>query len=54
MCGICGQAPSVHPDLVEKLVKWGITSISVNPDTIEHTRELVYNSELKLVQHART
>ena len=54
MCGICGQAPSVHPDLVEKLVTWGITSISVNPDAIERTRELVYNSELKLVQHART
>lgn len=41
MAGICGQAPSNHPDLVEKLVKWGITSISVSPDAIDRTREIV-------------
>ncbi|TSC87626.1 MAG: pyruvate, water dikinase [Microgenomates group bacterium Gr01-1014_16] len=49
LCGICGQAPSQYPELVEKLVEWGITSISVNPDAIERTREIVYHSELKLV-----
>jgi len=38
---ICGQAPSNHPDLVEKLVKWGITSISVSPDAIDRTREII-------------
>lgn len=38
---ICGQAPSNHPDLVEKLVKWGVTSISVSPDAIDRTREVV-------------
>jgi len=48
-CGICGQAPSQYPELVEKLVEWGIGSISVNPDAIERTREIVYHSELKLV-----
>ena len=42
---ICGQAPSNHPDLVQKLVKWGITSISVNPDAIARTREYVYHAE---------
>ena len=41
MVGICGQAPSNYPDLVEKLVKWGITSISVSPDAIDRTREIV-------------
>ncbi|TSC54244.1 MAG: pyruvate, water dikinase, partial [Microgenomates group bacterium LiPW_31] len=45
---ICGQAPSVYPDLVENLVKWGITSISVNPDAIEQTRELVYEAEKRI------
>ncbi|MCX6705029.1 MAG: phosphoenolpyruvate synthase, partial [Candidatus Woesebacteria bacterium] len=30
---ICGQAPSEYEDLVKKLVRWGITSISVNPDS---------------------
>lgn len=42
---ICGQAPSVYPDLTEKLVEWGITSISVSPDAIEQTREIVYKAE---------
>ncbi len=48
-CSICGQGPSEYPDLVEKLVEYGITSISVNPDVIERTRELVYNAEAKKV-----
>lgn len=38
---ICGQAPSNHPDLVEKLVKWGITGISVSPDAVGHTRQTI-------------
>lgn len=46
---ICGQAPSVYPDLVEKLVEWGITSVSVNPDAIERTRELIYQAEKKVL-----
>ena len=47
MVGICGQAPSNHPDLVEKLVKWGITSISVSPDAIDRTREIIAWAEAK-------
>jgi len=45
---ICGQAPSVYPDLTKKLVEWGITSVSVSPDMIEHTRELVADLEAEL------
>jgi pyruvate,water dikinase len=47
---ICGQAPSIYPDLVEKLVSWGITSISVSPDRLEATRELIYRAEKKLIK----
>lgn len=47
---ICGQAPSIYPELTEKLVSWGITSISVNPDAIDSTRELIYRIEHKIVQ----
>lgn len=47
MCSICGQAPSNHPDLVEKLVKWGVTSISVSPDAIDSVRETVAWAEKK-------
>ena len=38
-CSMCGQAPSDYPDLVDKLVSWGITSVSVNPDAIDQVRE---------------
>lgn len=44
---ICGQAPSTYPDLVEKLVDWGVTSVSVNPDAIERTRQLIAEAEKK-------
>ena len=42
---ICGQAPSVYPELTEKLVEFGIDSISVNPDVIEKTRRIIASAE---------
>ena len=45
---ICGQAPSVYPELTEKLVEWGITSVSVSPDMIDKTREIIAKAEQKL------
>lgn len=35
--GICGQGPSDHPDFAEWLIKQGIKSISLNPDTVVAT-----------------
>ncbi len=35
--GICGQGPSDHPDLAKWLVNKGISSISLNPDTVVDT-----------------
>ncbi|KKQ11448.1 MAG: Phosphoenolpyruvate synthase [candidate division TM6 bacterium GW2011_GWF2_36_6] len=32
--GICGQAPSDYPEIAEFLVKLGIDSISLNPDSV--------------------
>jgi len=46
---ICGQAPSVYPELTKKLVKWGITSVSVSPDAIESTREIIARAEGRMV-----
>ena len=52
-CGVtvsvCGQGPSEHPDLAERLVEWGITSISVTPDVIERTRQLVAEAEARVL-----
>ncbi|BBD72667.1 phosphoenolpyruvate synthase [Sulfodiicoccus acidiphilus] len=46
---ICGQAPSVYPELTEFLVREGIDSVSVNPDTVIQTRRLVASVEQKIV-----
>ena len=47
---ICGQAPSVYPELTEKLVQWGITSVSVNPDVLEKIRGIIAAAEQRLVK----
>lgn len=46
---ICGQAPSLYPTLVEHLVDWGVSSISVTPDAIENVRKTIYKYERKLI-----
>jgi len=48
-CSVCGQAPSVFPELVEMMVDWGMTSVSISPDVIEKTREIVYEAEKKVL-----
>lgn len=48
-CSICGQGPSVYPDFAERLVEFGITSMSVNPDAIERTRRIVASAEQKVL-----
>ena len=35
--GICGQGPSDHPDFARWLMEQGISSISLNPDTVVAT-----------------
>ena len=35
--GICGQGPSDHPDLAMWLLEQGISSVSLNPDTVVET-----------------
>ncbi|NOY14631.1 MAG: phosphoenolpyruvate synthase [bacterium] len=42
---VCGQAPSVYEEFAEKIVKWGVTSVSVSPDRIEATRQLIHQIE---------
>jgi len=48
-CSICGQAPSVHPEYAEQLVRRGIDSISVNADAIERTRANIAAAELRVI-----
>jgi pyruvate,water dikinase len=46
--GICGQGPSDFPDLAELLVEFGIDSMSLNPDTVVHTRQIVADVESRV------
>ena len=46
--GICGQAPSDYPEFAEFLVKKGIDSISLNPDSVLKTKEDIYKLEKSL------
>lgn len=48
-CSICGQAPSVYPEITQKLVEWGATSISVMPDVLVETRKLIAEVEERLI-----
>ena len=50
-CSICGQAGSV-PHIVEKLVKFGITSVSSNADAIADVRKTVARAEQKIILEA--
>jgi pyruvate,water dikinase len=46
--GLCGQAPSDYPEMAEYLVEIGIDSMSLNPDTVLQTTQLVLALEKKL------
>jgi len=47
--GICGQAPSVYPEFTEFLVRAGIDSISLNPDTVIKTIPMVASTEQRII-----
>ncbi len=46
-CSICGQAASDYPEIVEMLVRNGINSVSINPDAVTRTRQLIHEVEKK-------
>ena len=46
---ICGQAASTYNEMIEILVKTGITSISVNPDAVTRVRSMIHEAEKAVV-----
>lgn len=46
---ICGQGPSQYPEFAEFLVREGIDSMSINPDTVVYTRRLVAAAEQRII-----
>jgi pyruvate,water dikinase len=51
--GICGQGPSNHADFAAFLVREGIDSISLNPDSFLRTVHLIADAETAALQAAR-
>lgn len=50
---IYGHAPSLYTSLVQNLVEWGITAITVSPDAIETVKETIVQTERKLILKKR-
>lgn len=50
--GICGQAPSDYPEFAGFLVREGIDSISLNPDAILKTTQVVLKEEKRNIKTA--
>lgn len=48
-CSICGQAPALYPEIIDKLVEWGITSISVEPEAVERTYQAIARAEQRII-----
>ncbi len=51
-CSICGDAPALYPQIIDDLVRWGITSISVNPNALEATYRAIARTEHRLLLEA--
>jgi pyruvate,water dikinase len=50
--GLCGQAPSDHPEFAEFLVDCGIDSISVSPDSFVAVKTNVAKAENRRLRAA--
>lgn len=51
-CSICGQAPARYPEIIDKLVEWGITSISVESEALKRTHNAIARAEKRLILEA--
>jgi pyruvate,water dikinase len=51
--GLCGQAPSDHPDFARRLVEFGIDSVSVTPDSFLRVKQEIARIESGSAERAK-
>ncbi len=51
-CSICGDAPALYPEIIDNLIRWGITFISVNVNVVEKTYHAIARAEQRLILEA--
>lgn len=51
-CSICGEAPAQYPELIDSLIRWGISSISVDVNNVENTYIAITRAEKRLLLEA--
>ncbi|MFW6357926.1 MAG: putative PEP-binding protein [Chroococcales cyanobacterium] len=51
-CSICGQGVSLYSELIDHLVRWGISSISVEESAVEKVYDLIARSEKRILLDA--
>ncbi|NET25801.1 putative PEP-binding protein [Okeania sp. SIO1I7] len=51
-CSICGDAPALYPEIIDNLIRWGITSISVNVDAVDKIYNSIARAEQRLILEA--
>jgi pyruvate,water dikinase len=46
--GVCGEAPATYPEIAAFLTELGVSSMSVNPQSLPHTLAVVWEAEQRL------
>ncbi|AKG23476.1 putative PEP-binding protein [Calothrix sp. 336/3] len=48
-CSICGQAPALYPEIIQRLIELGINSISVEPEAVIRTYQAIARAESRIL-----
>lgn len=48
-CCLCGQAPVQYPELIDKLIAWGLDTISVEPEAVARTYKAIARAERRIL-----
>jgi pyruvate,water dikinase len=51
-CSICGEAVSQHIEIIESLIRWGITSLSIDPQDVDRVHEAIARAEQRILLEA--